>query len=298
MTITLGGAESPQVRPFESADEASVLDLLAADRLPGQPACSAVMLADAVAGRSVVDPDAGAALEGTVITTVLCAPDGGIAGIVSCAGHPGDGTSLLLWLHCYEDFPTAQALIAQALECRGAGPVQAFTLACALSRGLVGLPEHRRRVTREALQAAGFTSRCRCRYLRAELPIAGLPHLAGVQMNDTAQPPGKHLEVRRRGRILAQAALEYPAAGVGLIRSITVAPDARGQGMGLGLLGNALDVLVCLGAREAIVYLNEMPADPERDPVAALRTYAASDFTEVDRLLTFTRPSTLSLAEA
>ncbi|MFE9454108.1 hypothetical protein [Streptomyces sp. NPDC006739] len=110
-------------------------------------------------------------------------------------------------------------------------------------------------------------------------------------MNDTAAPPGKHLEVRRGGRVLAQAALERPIDGVGLIRSVTVAPYARGQGqgLGLGLVGNALDVLTGLGAREAIVYLDELPADPERDPVAALRTYAASDFTEVDRLLTFTR---------
>ncbi|MFE5038898.1 GNAT family N-acetyltransferase [Streptomyces sp. NPDC056683] len=100
------------------------------------------------------------------------------------------------------------------------------------------------------------------------------------------QAPGG---VRRRGRVLAQAALERPIDGVGLIRSVTVAPYARGHGLGLGLLGNALDVLTGLGAREAIVYLDELPADLERDPIAALRMYAASDFTEVDQLLTFTR---------
>lgn len=223
MTILLSRAESPHLRPFEPADEAGVLELLAADGLPGQPACSAWMLADAVAGRSAADPAAWAALEGPVVTTVLCAPGGGIAGVVCCAGRPGDGPPLLLWLHCREDFSTAQALIAQALQCCAAGPVHAFTLACALTRGLVGLPEHRRRVTREALRAAGFVSWGRCRYLRAELPVAGLPHLAGVEMNDTASPPGKHLEVRCRGRVLAQAALERPVDGVGLIRSVTVA---------------------------------------------------------------------------
>ncbi|MFI5979078.1 GNAT family N-acetyltransferase [Streptomyces sp. NPDC051452] len=286
MTILLGGAEFPQLRPFESADEAGVLELLAADRLPGQPACSTRMLADAVVGRSATDL---AGLEGPVVTTVLCAPGGGIEGVVCCAGRPSDGPPLLLWLHCREDFSTAQALIAQALQFCAAGPMHAFTLACALTRGLVGLPERHRRVTREALRAAGFTSWGRCRYLRAELPVAGLPHLAGVQMNDTTAPPGKHLEVRRRGRVLAQAALERPIDGAGLIRSVTVAPYARGEGLGLGLLGNALDVLTSLGAREAIVYLDELPADLERDPIAALRTYAASDFTEVDQLLTFTR---------
>ncbi|MEU6371096.1 GNAT family N-acetyltransferase [Streptomyces sp. NPDC046931] len=288
MTILLG-AGSARLRPFESADEAGVLELLAADRLPGQPACSAWMLADAVAGRSAADLDVWAALEGTVITTVLCTPGGHIAGVISCAGQPGDGTVLLLWLHCREDFSTAQALIAQALECCASRPVHAFTLACAVTRGLVGLPGYRRRVTREALQAAGFTIRGGRRYLRAELPIAGLPHVADFQMKDTDSPWGKHLEVRRSGHVLAQATLEGPVDGVGLIRSITVAPHARGQGMGVGLLGSALDVLVGLGAREAIVYLDEPGADPERDPAVALRTYAASDFTEVDRLLTFAR---------
>jgi GNAT superfamily N-acetyltransferase len=220
----------------------------------------------------------------------LCAPDGGIAGIVSCAGRLGDGTALFLWLHCREDFQTAQALIARALKPSAARPMQAFTLTCALTRGLVGLPERHRRVTREALQAAGFTSRGRRRYLRAELPIAGLPHLGGVLVKDTTSPPGKRLEVRRHGRLLAQATLERPVDKVGLIRSITVAPHARGQGLGLGLLGNALDVIVGLGAHETIVYLDEIPADPERDPVATLRTYMHADFIEVDRLLTFVRP--------
>ncbi|MEU9444201.1 hypothetical protein AB0D42_25540 [Streptomyces sp. NPDC048304] len=43
------GCASPQVRPFESADEAAVLDLLVGDRLPGRLACSTVTLAEAVA---------------------------------------------------------------------------------------------------------------------------------------------------------------------------------------------------------------------------------------------------------
>ncbi|MFB7511146.1 hypothetical protein [Streptomyces broussonetiae] len=103
------------------------------------------------------------------------------AGVVSCVGQPGDGSALLLWLHCREDFSTAQALIARAPECWDSRPLHAFTLACAVSRGLVGLPD-RRRATGEALRAAGFTIRGRRQYLRAELPIAGLPHLAGVEM--------------------------------------------------------------------------------------------------------------------
>lgn len=52
-----------------------------------------------------------------------------------------------------------------------------------------------------------------------------------------------------------------------------------------------MDVLIGFGARETIVYLDESHDDPEWAPAAA---YMFADFIEVDRLLTFTRPSTPS----
>ncbi|MFE5191636.1 GNAT family N-acetyltransferase [Streptomyces sp. NPDC056628] len=293
MVISLSRLRSPRLRPYESADEAAVLELLAADRLPGQPICTASMLAEALAGRSVADPAAWAALDG-LVTTVLCTPDGGIGGIVCCAGRPCDDASLLLWLHCRDSSEAAATLIARTLEWSGARLVYGFPLASALTRGLVGLPERRSRATHEALLAVGFTGLGRSWYLRAELPVAGLPHLGHVELKDTVAPPGRRLEVRRCGRVLAQAIVERPVGGVGVIHSLAVAPDTCGQDLTLGLLGNAMDVLLGFGARETIVYLDESHDDPEWDPTAALRTYLFADFIEVDRLLTFTRPPTPS----
>ncbi|WP_234335875.1 GNAT family N-acetyltransferase [Streptomyces sp. NRRL S-1022] len=291
--ISLSRLGSPRLRPYESADEAAVLELLAADRLPGQPVCTALMLADALAGRSVGDQAAWAGLDG-LVTTVLCTPNGGIDGIVCCAGRPCDDASLILWLHCRDSSEAAATLIARALEWSGARLVCGFPLASALTRGLIGLPERRSRATHEALLAVGFTALGQCRYLHAELPVAGLPHLGHVELKDTVSPAGKRLEVRRCGRVLAQVFVEHPVGGVGVIRSLTVAPDTRGQDLPLGLLGNAMDVLIGFGARETIVYLEESHDDPEWDLAAALRTYLFADFIEVDRLLTFTRPPTPS----
>lgn len=45
----------PVSRPYAAGDERAVLDLIAADRLPGQPPTTAAMLAEALAGRSQVD---------------------------------------------------------------------------------------------------------------------------------------------------------------------------------------------------------------------------------------------------
>ncbi|MFF3166814.1 GNAT family N-acetyltransferase [Streptomyces sp. NPDC003273] len=293
MAISLSRLRSPRLRPYKSADETAVLELLAADRLPGQPICTASMLDDALAGRSASDPAAWAALDG-LVTTVLSTPDGGIGGIVCCAGRPSDNASLILWLHCRDNSETAATLIARALEWSGARLLHAFPLATALTRGLIGLPERRSRATHQALLAVGFTGLGRRRYLHAELPVAGLPHLGHVELKDTVSPPGKRLEVHRSGRVLAQAIVERPVGGVGMIHSLTIAPDTCGPDLPLGLLGNAMDVLLGFGARETIVYLDESHDDPEWDPATALRTYLFADFIEIDRLLTFTRPPTPS----
>lgn len=60
--------------------------------------------------------------------------------------------------------------------------------------------------------------------------------------------------------------------------------------MGRALLGSALDLLVGLGAKQVIVYVDDDdPSDPERDRTAANALYDSVGFTEVERLLSFTR---------
>jgi GNAT superfamily N-acetyltransferase len=113
----------------------------------------------------------------------------------------------------------------------------------------------------------------------------------GRNFDEREDPPGKRLEVREGGGLVAEATIGCPAAGIGVLWWISVVPTARGRGLGLALLGSALDLLAGLGAREVILYVDDdaPPGDPERDRTAANALYNRAGFTEVDRLHSFTR---------
>lgn len=133
-----------------------VLQLVNADRLPGQPDTTSLMLAEALAGRSAVDSGWWAELDAPH-TDVLTAPDGHVVGVISYATRPSDVAGLILWLHCRdehqhaEDQTVAEALLTHALAELGPRPVYAFEFATALTLGLEGLPVRHRSVTRKAL---------------------------------------------------------------------------------------------------------------------------------------------------
>jgi ribosomal protein S18 acetylase RimI-like enzyme len=288
-TTTSGAATQLSVRPYVAGDERAVLDLVNADRLPGQPQATPAMLAEALAGRSPVDGGWWAELEAPV-TEVLCDHGGQVLGVVSYAARPEDGAGLILWLHCREDQALAAALVGRALDRLRGRTVHAFEFASALGLGLEGLPARHRPATRLALEAAGFTSRDLWRYMRADLPLAGLPHVAHCTVEDCAEPPGKQLEVREGDQLLAEATIGRPVAGIGVLWWIGIAPAARGKGLGLALLGTALDLLAGLGAKEAVLFVDDdAPGDVERDRTAANGLYDRAGFTEVDRLHSFTR---------
>ncbi|MGW1520790.1 GNAT family N-acetyltransferase [Streptomyces sp. NPDC002287] len=289
-TTTPSEATQLSMRPYQHDDETAVLELAAADRLPGQPPTTPAMLAEALAGRSPVDGGWWAELE-TPVTEVICDETRRVLGAVSCATRPSDGAGFILWLHCHEDPVLAEALIAHALDQLGQRTVHAFEFASALTLGLEGLPAHHRPATRRALEAAGFTGRDLWRYMRTNLPVTGLPHLAHWTVTDCGDPPGKRLEVREGGELLAEATIGLPTAGIGVLWWIGVTPATRGQGMGLALLGSALDLLKGLGAAETILFVDDdaPTGAPERDRTAANRMYDRAGFTEIDRLHSFTR---------
>jgi hypothetical protein len=150
----MAGLAGAVFRPYTAADEGGVLDLIAADRLPGQPVTTAAMLGEALAGRSWVDAGWWAELSRPV-TDVLRDGAGRVAGVVSYARRPGDGVGLILWLHCREDPVLAGALVGRAVDELGAGTLHAFDFASALSLGLEALPVRHRSATRAALESAG-----------------------------------------------------------------------------------------------------------------------------------------------
>ncbi|MEV7427730.1 GNAT family N-acetyltransferase [Streptomyces sp. NPDC091212] len=290
-SVTTGPTIGLPVRRYEAGDRAAVLALVNADRITGQPETTPPMLAEALAGRSPVDSGWWAELDAPV-TDVVHDAAGRVLGVVSYAVRRSDDTGFILWLHGREDPAVVGALIGHALAALGQKrTVSAFEFASALSLGLEGMPAGHRPATRRALEAAGFSGRNLWRYMHAGLPLAGLPHAAHYEVRDCEDPPGKSLEVREEGALLAEATIGRPVAGIGVLWWISVDPTARGRGLGPALLGSGLDLLQGLGAREVILFVDDdAPADdPERSRAAANRMYDRAGLTEVDRLFSFSR---------
>ncbi|WP_229400875.1 GNAT family N-acetyltransferase [Micromonospora okii] len=168
-------------------------------------------------------------------------------------------------------------------ELAGCPAVEAFSFATALGLGLEGLPVRHRPVTHAALTEHGFAGSDLWRYMRRGLPAPDLPTCA----YRTRRNEDDHvLEVERGGRVVADASIGEPVDGVGVLWWIGVEPGTRGEALGMGLLGAALDMLAGLGAREVILYVDDDAPDddPERSRLAANAMYERAGFIEVNRL--------------
>lgn len=289
MVMAVTRTQGLTLRPYAAADESAVLQVINADRLPGQPLATPVMLAEALQGRSPVDGGWWAELE-TPTTQVATDERGAVVGVVSYAARPKDGTGQLLWLHCGEDTARAEALIGHTVAALPPRPVHAFHFASALSLGLEALPVGHRRATAAALERAEFTGERLWRYMRRDLPARGLPRLAHVRVGpDPGGKDARRLEATDEGGTVAEAVVGLPLKGTGVLWWIGVEPRAQGRGLGRAMLGSALDVLAGLGAAEVILYVDDdAPAGDERDRTAANALYDSAGFVEVDRLYSYT----------
>ena len=281
-----------KVRPYQVTDKGTVLQIIEADRLPGQRPTTPAMLDAALAGRSQVDAGWWAELD-PPRTDVLVTEARQVVGVVSYATRSWDGAGVVLWLHARED-PTAVAmLIDHALVELGARRVEALAFASALSRGLEGLPVHHRSVTHCALRAAGFTGQNLWRYMRRELGAADSQPAAfpAVAVHSSEEPMGWRLELHDTdGTVLAEATLGAPVDPIAVVWWIEVKSRYRGRGYGRAILAHALAHLARAGAREVILFVDDdEPPGGERDRAAANRLYDAVGFVEIDRLYSYQR---------
>ncbi|MGV4988704.1 GNAT family N-acetyltransferase [Streptomyces sp. NRAIS4] len=284
MSRTLGVS----LRPYAPADQTAVLDLVNADRLPGQPVTTSAMLTEALAGRSGVDAAWWAELDQPV-TSVATDVTGAVLGVVSYALRPKDAHGVILWLHCRENEMVARILLDHAAIELGPRPLDAFHFASALTLGLEALPVRHRPATHAALTAAGYRGTDLWRYMHRALPAPELPRLTHYD-TEPATLDTRRLLVAEDGKTLADATIGTPVQGTGVLWWIGVEPAARGRGLGRALLGTALDALHRMGATEVILFVDDdAPPGDDRDRTAAKSLYESSGFEEIDRLPSFTK---------
>jgi ribosomal protein S18 acetylase RimI-like enzyme len=278
-----------RIAPLTGKHVAAVLDLINADRLPGQPECTHKMLAEARAGRSPIDAGWWEEL-GDVAVRVVTDAASQVRGVVSFAVRERDRTGFVLWLHAREDPAVVGILLDHALtELADCTTVEAFAFATALGLGLEALPVRHRPTTHAALLTRGFVAADLWRYMHRRLPAWELPRVT-FEVRPAEDKTGRVLEVVEHGVVVGEATIGKPVVGIGPLWWISVKPEARGQGLGLKLLGSALAELTRWGAEEAILYVDDdAPADdPERSRRAANAMYDRAGFIEVDRLYSYT----------
>jgi ribosomal protein S18 acetylase RimI-like enzyme len=274
--------------PIASADKRAVVDVINDDRLVGQPAVTEDMLDDALAGRSPVDEGWWADLT-DLITLVAVDPASTVLGVVSFARRDDRRAGVLLWLHAHEEREVVETLVdhvfAALADCE---VITAFEFASALGVGLEALPVGRRPVTHAVLQDRSFVATDLWRYMHRSLPAVDLPRATALTIE--SEDDRRHLRVRdAHGATVGEATVGQPVAGVGVLWWLHVEPNTRGQGLGMELLGSALDLLSGLGADEAILYVDDDEPGGERDRRAANRLYDRAGFTQVDRLHSYRR---------
>jgi ribosomal protein S18 acetylase RimI-like enzyme len=269
------------IRQLGFGDDGAVLRLVNADRLPGQPLASQDMLAQALAGRSVIGGDWWAELA-DVTTEVAVTSDDRVLGVMSRAVRPRDNTSLILWLHAGEDPAVISALLDHAIRQSGNRPISAFPFATALGLGLEALPVRHRPATHAALVERGFASTDLWRYLWMKLQGMGQQRpTSGTDVTDVRRT----LQIRENDRVVGEAMVGMPVQGIGVLWWIGLEPAARELDLDRALLGSALEFLWRIGAGEVILFV----ASADLDDPDLMALYEQAGFEEVDQLYGYRR---------
>ncbi|MFF7242164.1 GNAT family N-acetyltransferase [Streptomyces collinus] len=261
------------VRVMEPDDHTTVLTLINADRLPGQPAAGPGLLTS--------PPDDGLALPTTLVLTDLT---GTVCGVVHCAVRTRDGAGLIGWLHARENFDAAVALIAAArahlgparMLYAGTGPTQASQPG---TLPLPGIAQRRRPATTRALHAAGFTEAATRLYLVHPLtPAPAAPVFPLAKLRPEINPAGVQLTlVETDGQPMATAVLHPLDDEHWQLRHLAVREDRRHRGIASHLLAQCLYTAHTRGATSLTAHIDE------NDHISA-RLLQHAGFTDVDTL--------------
>jgi GNAT superfamily N-acetyltransferase len=269
-----------------------VLDLVNADRLPGQPLSHREALDMALRGESSVD---GTWWKQLANVQAVVAHRGGVpVGVASFAIAPADHSGWLLWLHAREERAVVEALVNRVLtQLAGSSHIYAFWIATALTLGVEALPA-RRRVTAEVLRARGLVGRNSWCYLvapleRSTIEAGGEEIGAIIPTSGAGEMPAWRLAVGDPEQPVARAEVVLGPDGCGVLSWLEVDPAERGRGIGRRLAQQVLRFLALRGAQSvAAVIAQDDPPDP--NPVPVTRILESVGFHEVDRLWYYESP--------
>jgi ribosomal protein S18 acetylase RimI-like enzyme len=286
-------APAIDVQPLRFEDIGPTLDLINADRLPGQPICNRRALDMALRGESPTDAHWWKEL--TNVTAVVAKRGRIVAGVAAFAIAAADRSGWLLWLHAGEDREVVEALVDHVLnELRGSSHIYAFWIATALTLGVEALPVERRPVSHEVLTSRALVGRDSWRFMVANLD--GLPAVtegqevaAVVPNSGPGELPAWRLIVGDPNEPMASAEIALGPDGCGVLWWIEVEPAHRGRGMGRALLQQAMRFLALRGAQTVAGCVDhDDPRDRDRRP--AVRLLESVGFEDVDHLWSYESP--------
>ncbi|WP_189316696.1 GNAT family N-acetyltransferase [Streptomyces brasiliensis] len=272
------------IRPYRPDDGPWVRELIDADRLPGQPHCTAQKLAAAQHGAL---SSAGWVIPVWPQISVLADAEDRPCGIIGYLSWTDVDTGLICWVHAREDGPALGALLGQALAALAHCPrIDAFAGASPGLLGPGGLPRTHRGATHDTLVQYGFTGLRSGRYLHRGLPAEAPPAKLVADVFPCDVPPGHRLIIREAAEPIAEAVVSAEADRTATVHWIETLPTHRRRGLGRKLLAQALALLAEQGATEVALVLDDAQ-QPASESQAATRLFHSFGFTHVDQLWTY-----------
>jgi hypothetical protein len=221
------GLDTVGVRAFRHSDTRAVLDLIADDHLPGQPACSEEALNHALKGECAMDRHWWDQFRD--IRTVVREDGGRIVGAGSYAVHAEEGDAYILWMHAAERREVLDDLLSWMIwELRDAPSLRAFWIATPLTLGVEGLPVGHRAVTDNALRTHGFQGEDLWLYMQGPARLAST-RIARVEAREGVW----RLVLDGETGPIGEAEVSVGPEGVGVLWWIEVNENHRGLGHGV-----------------------------------------------------------------
>ena len=211
--------------------------------------------------------------------------DKNLVGVGSNAYMERDGDGYILWVHAKEDERVIGRLINHMLErMKGLIVVRAFWICTPLTLESEGLPLKKRPNTHKIMISHKFQDEEQWLYMQKDL---NFPAKLGQKIIIT--PEGAHkwkLNLYLDTRNIGEARIGIGSEGKGVLRWIAIEHTLRGKGHGKTLLDASLSLLITLGAKSAILYVDRDNFE-NRNKGPAIRMYLGAGFKEVDKLISY-----------